>query len=79
MSPADSILTILLAESRTILFFLVLSTMVSFSEPCLSSVDLLAASSALSSLAGDLAGDLADELADDYELLAPAWLSCSLT
>jgi hypothetical protein len=37
MSPSDSILTILLTESRTILFFFVLSTMVTFSAPSLSS------------------------------------------
>ena len=37
MSPSHSILTILLTESRTILFFFVLSTIVIFSAPCLSS------------------------------------------
>jgi hypothetical protein len=37
MSPSDSILMTLLTESRTILFFLVLSTMVTFSAPSLSS------------------------------------------
>jgi len=37
MSPSDSILMILLTESRTILFFLVLSTIVIFSAPSLSS------------------------------------------
>ncbi len=37
MSPADSILMTLFAESSTILFFFVLSTIVIFSEPSLSS------------------------------------------
>jgi hypothetical protein len=37
MSPADSILTTLFAESMTILFFFVLSTIVIFSAPSLSS------------------------------------------
>jgi hypothetical protein len=37
MSPSLSILTILLTASRTILFFFVLSTIVTFSAPCLSS------------------------------------------
>ncbi len=37
MSPSDSIVTTLLTASRTILFFFVLSTMVTFSAPSLSS------------------------------------------
>jgi hypothetical protein len=37
MLPSDSILISLFAESMTILFFLVLSTIVIFSAPCLSS------------------------------------------
>jgi hypothetical protein len=37
MSPSDSILKTLATESRTILFFLVLSTIVIFSAPSLSS------------------------------------------
>jgi len=37
MSPSHSILTILLTESMTILFFFVLSTIVIFSAPSLSS------------------------------------------
>ena len=37
MSPSDSILTTLLTASSTILFFFVLSTIVTFSAPSLSS------------------------------------------